>query len=138
MRSRNRLSACYRNWVGNSDALHATPFLHDTTIKNVIVTDAGKFSGIVDVDDLCFGDPRFVAALTHVALLAHEHPADYAGHLMHAAGWRDDHLYRLYVAVIFIGFMSEHGQRFNGNQQPSLAADRAKLFSLYRSALGDL
>lgn len=123
---------------GELDAMGATPFLHDTTTKNVIVTDAGTFSGIVDVDDLCFGDPRFVAALTHVALLAHERPAYYAGYLMQAAGWRDDHLYRLYVAVIFLGFMSEHGQRFNGNPQPSSAEDRAKLFELYRNALGDL
>lgn len=46
------------------DALPPLPFLHDTTTKNVIVTPEGTFSGIVDVDDLCFGDPRYVAALT--------------------------------------------------------------------------
>jgi len=40
------------------DALEPIPFLHDTTTKNVIVTPEGAFSGIVDVDDLCFGDPR--------------------------------------------------------------------------------
>ena len=40
------------------DALSPVPFLHDTTTKNVIVTPEGSFSGIVDVDDLCFGDPR--------------------------------------------------------------------------------
>jgi aminoglycoside phosphotransferase (APT) family kinase protein len=50
------------------DAQPATPFLHDTTTKNVIVTADGRFSGIVDVDDLCFGDPRYVVALTRVAL----------------------------------------------------------------------
>ena len=42
------------------DALAPIPFLHDTTTKNVIVTAGGTFSGIVDVDDLCFGDPRYV------------------------------------------------------------------------------
>lgn len=34
------------------DAVSPTPFLHDTTTRNVIVTAEGAFSGIVDVDDL--------------------------------------------------------------------------------------
>ncbi len=46
------------------DALPLTAFLPDTSTKNVIVTDDGKFSGIVDVDELCYRDPRQVAALT--------------------------------------------------------------------------
>jgi len=46
------------------DALPPIAFLHDTTTKNVIVTPGGTFSGIVDVDDLCFGDPRHVVVLT--------------------------------------------------------------------------
>jgi hypothetical protein len=41
------------------DAIRATPFLHDTTTKNVIVTHDGVVSGIVDVDDLCFGDLKW-------------------------------------------------------------------------------
>jgi hypothetical protein len=57
---------------------------------------------------------------------------------MQAAGWEDDHLNRLYVAVIFLGFMSEHGQRFNGNQRPSLPDARAKLLGLYEDALAEL
>ena len=54
---------------GEIDRIEATPFLHDTTTKNVIVTQEGTFSGIVDVDDLCFGDPRYPAALTLAALM---------------------------------------------------------------------
>jgi len=119
------------------DAIPATPFLHDTTTKNVIVTTDGTFSGIVDVDDLCFGDPRFVTALTEVALRANGLPATYSDYLMEAAGWKDDHLNRLYVAVIFLGFMSEHGQPYNGNQRPSQPEARAKLLALYEGALRD-
>jgi aminoglycoside phosphotransferase (APT) family kinase protein len=51
------------------DSLPPIPFLHDTTTKNVIVTPGGTFSGIVDVDDLCFGDPRYVVALTLASTL---------------------------------------------------------------------
>lgn len=128
----------HQRLLAELDRAPATPFLHDTTTKNVIVTDDGAFSGIVDVDDLCFGDPRFVAALTYVALRSHDLPADYAGYLMQAAGWADDHLYRLYIAVIFLGFMSEHGQRFNDNQPDSTAEDRAKLLALYDDAVSVL
>jgi aminoglycoside phosphotransferase len=52
------------------DRVSPTPFLHDTTTRNVIVTPEGGFSGIVDVDDLCFGDPRYPAALTMAVLMA--------------------------------------------------------------------
>ena len=56
------------------DGLPSIPFLHNTTTKNVVVTDTGTFSGIVDVDDLCFGDPRYVGALTLAALKSAQLP----------------------------------------------------------------
>jgi aminoglycoside phosphotransferase (APT) family kinase protein len=120
------------------DAQAATPFLHDTTTKNVIVTPGGAFSGIVDVDDLCFGDPRFAVALTLVALLAHGESSIYADIWMKAAGLSSDALFRLYVLTIVIGFMSEHGQTFNGNQPLSRAEDRAHLTRLYMSAIDQI
>lgn len=41
------------------------PFLWDASERNVLIHE-GKISGIVDVDDLCFGDPLFVIGLTHL------------------------------------------------------------------------
>ena len=58
------------------DAIRPTPFLDDTTTKNVIV-DRGALSGIVDVDWLCYGDPLFPIALTRAALLSEELDTDY-------------------------------------------------------------
>ena len=52
------------------DRIPSRTFLHDTTTKNVLITHDGSFSGIVDVDDFCFGDPRFVASLTLAAICA--------------------------------------------------------------------
>ena len=92
------------------DALPATAFLHDTTTRNVIVTPAGSLSGIVDVDDLCFGDPRYTPALTMAVLLAHNGPVAYVEHWMRVAGQRDNGLFRLYVALFLVDLMSEHGQ----------------------------
>lgn len=118
-----------------AEAQPATPFLHDTTTKNVIVTPDGTFSGIVDVDDLCFGDPRFVVALTRAALTAFGGPVAYTETWMRLAGFRDDRLFRFYVAACLLDFLSEEGQVFNGNQRPTSPEARQRLLDLYRDAL---
>ncbi len=107
------LFAVLQDMEGVLNAVAPTPFLHDTTTKNVIVTAEGRFSGIVDVDDLCFGDPRFAVALTWVALLTRGLPLDYTATWMRVAGFADDRLFRVYLALILAGFMSERGMQFN-------------------------
>jgi aminoglycoside phosphotransferase (APT) family kinase protein len=132
------LEAAFAGLRQEADDQPATPFLHDTTTKNVIVTAAGVFSGIVDVDDLCFGDPRFVVALTFAALTAFGGPIAYAHSWMGLAGFRDDRLFRFYVALFLLDFLSEEGQVFNGNQRPTSAPGRQRLLDLYTSALQPL
>jgi aminoglycoside phosphotransferase len=117
------------------DALSPVPFLHDTTIKNVIVAPEGSFSGIVDVDDLCFGDPRYVVALTFASLRASDGPTHYVDAWMNAAGYRNDRIFRLYVDLFLVDFMSEHGQEFNGNVPPSSAGDRGRLLRVFKESL---
>lgn len=117
------------------DAIPAVPFLHDTTTRNVIVTPEGRFSGIVDVDDLCFGDPRWAPALTRAVLLAHAWPNQYVDFWMQAAGHLDDGLFRFYVAVFLLDLMSEHGQRFNGNERPSTAEARTAVLRAFEDAV---
>ncbi|HEY9217946.1 MAG TPA: aminoglycoside phosphotransferase family protein [Phenylobacterium sp.] len=122
-----------------ADRVEATPFLHDTTTKNVIVTDAGDFSGIVDVDDLCYGDPRYAMALTTASLLASEPGAlDYVRAWMASAGAADDDLFRLYVVLFLVDFMSEHALAFNGNRAASSKDARAALEQVFRRALQDV
>jgi aminoglycoside phosphotransferase len=118
--------------------LDTTPpvaFLHDTTTKNVIVTLEGTFSGIVDVDDLCFGDPRYAAALTLAALKAFGGPVYYVDAWLRSANFADDKLFRLYVALFIVDFMSEHGKAFNGNPMPSSAEQRASLNQVFADCL---
>ena len=119
------------------DAMAPTPFLHDTTTKNVIVTPEGDFSGIVDVDDLCFGDPRYAPSLTRAALLVHGGPQLYVTAWLDRIGLADDAVFALYVAAFLLDFMSEHGMTFNGNQRPSEPADRDRLSLLLAHTLRD-
>ena len=114
------------------DAQPATPFLHDTTTRNVIIAPQGVLSGIVDVDDLCFGDPRYPAALTLAALLGVGGPTSYVEAWLSAAGQADDRLFRLYVAIFLLDLMSEDGLVFNGNERPREPSARAALLNAFR------
>ncbi len=117
------------------DRMPATPFLHDTTTKNVIVAPDGSLSGIVDVDDLCFGDPRYAAALTLAALSGYGGPSGYVEHWLRHAGAEDDAMFRLYVVVLLLDLMGEHGNVFNGNQRRSTAQARASLMGALQANL---
>jgi aminoglycoside phosphotransferase len=117
------------------DALPPVPFLHDTTTKNVIVTPGGSFSGIVDVDDLCFGDPRYVTALTLASLRTFDGPAHYVDAWMNAANQPVDRIFRLYVALFLVDFISEYGQEFNGNALPSSVDCRKRLLGTFAESL---
>jgi aminoglycoside phosphotransferase (APT) family kinase protein len=109
------------------DQIEAVPFLHDTTTKNVIVASDGSLSGIVDVDDLCYGDPRYPAALTLAVLMAYGGPVEYVSAWLRHAKQPDDPTFRLYVSLFLLDLMAEHGQRFNGNERPSVPDARASL-----------
>ena len=109
------------------DRVSPTPFLHDTTTRNVIVTVQGGFSGIVDVDDLCFGDPRYPAALTMAVLMAQGGPVAYVKAWLLYAEQKDDPVFWLYVSAFLLDLMPEHGQTFNGNERPSTPGARRSL-----------
>lgn len=100
-----------------ANQIQAIPFLHDTTTKNVIVAPNGQFSGIVDIDDLCWGDPRFAAALTLAAIKAFGGSRHYVAAWMRSAKFKDDRLFRAYVALFVLDFLSEQGTTFNGNER---------------------
>lgn len=120
------------------DALPPIPFLHDTTTKNVIVTPEGSFSGIVDVDDLCFGDPRYVVALTLTSLMASGGPTRYVEAWMNSANFPNDRIFRLYVALFIVDLMSEHGQEFNGNLMSSSTDRRNRLLRIFTEHLQNI
>jgi hypothetical protein len=117
------------------DRIEPIPFLHDTTTKNVIVAPDGNFSGIVDVDGLCFGDPRYPAALTLAVLLAYGGPTEYVSAWLRHAKESDDSTFRLCVVLFLLDLMSEHGQTFNGNERQSCSEDRTSLQRAFEDGL---
>jgi hypothetical protein len=117
-----------------------TPFLDDTTTKNVIVHE-GRLSGIVDVDWLCFGDPLFTPALTNMALLSRRQETDYieywCGQLDLSPVQR--RVLTLYTAIFCVGFLSEQGMQFNKDAPPNIDEDEiAKLLTILDDLLTEL
>jgi Ser/Thr protein kinase RdoA (MazF antagonist) len=97
------------NWEQELRSIRAKPFLWDASERNVII-DRGKITGIVDVDDLCFGDPLFVLALTYVALENEGHDTLYADYWAEALQLDEEALFRLEFYRLFyaIVFMRQH------------------------------
>ena len=98
-----------------------TPFLDDTTTRNVIV-DRGVFQGIVDVDGIACGDPLFVPALTRMSLLSRGFDTFYTdawAERLQLSRQRLRHL-DLYTAMFAVNFLGELGQRFNLDAPPSV------------------
>ena len=117
---------------GYLDRVRATPFLHDITTKNVIVHE-GRLSGIVDVDDVCFGDPLLLIALIRMALWANGRDLAYVGMWLDIV--RPDAeqcaALDLYTLQHCIDFMSELGQRFNRGEAAIEPAYLARLRAIH-------
>ena len=110
----DRVEAAANGFTDYFARVQPIPFLHDITTKNVII-DGARLNGIVDVDDLCFGDPLFLVGLIRMALLANDHSAAYADAWLDVLGPDRDQCAALdfYTALFCLAFMSELGHRFN-------------------------
>jgi len=120
-------------------SIEPRPFLHDTTTKNVMV-HAGRVSGIVDVDDFCFGDRLFTPGLTWASLLARGWPADYVDPCWTGALALDSSAkqrLRLYAACFCIDLLGELGQTFGDRLVPTNDLIRARLLEAVSTLLGE-
>lgn len=110
----DRVTEALRDIDGYLHDVEPVPFLHDTTSKNVLVNEQGLV-GIVDIDDLCFGDRLYVLSLTHMSALSGRFPPDYVESWIEA--WKLSPIQRqvlkVYTAINCVGFIGEVGQRFN-------------------------
>jgi len=113
------------------------PFLWDASERNVLVHNA-KITGIVDVDEICFGDPLFVIALTSTCLELEGFDTAYSDYW--AAGLNLDksaqarlNFYKLFYAV---AFMRKHSMQTANSKMIML--DIEKLLSIFHHSLDRL
>ena len=135
----DRVQRQARRFAAYLDTVRPTPFLDDTTTKNVIVHQ-GRLSGILDVDWVCFGDPLFTVALTRTALLSMGESLDYTDYWCELLELTPEQheIIRFYTALFCVDFMSELGQRFNQAPVPPLpAAHRLRLETILADQLID-
>ncbi len=115
----DRVATRARKFQSYFSGVRPTPFLDDVTTKNVLV-HAGRLSGIVDVDWLCFGDSLFTIALTRASLLSSGANTEYTDHWCKVLDLSEEQrrVVRFYTALFCVDFMSEFGQRFNHGVEP--------------------
>jgi len=109
------------------EQVRPTAFLDDATTKNVLVYQR-RFSGIVDVDEVCFGDSRLTLGLTQASLLFAGFSTDYVDYWLELTGGGDEAraVVDFYSALFCVRFLSEQGQAFNkerGETDPAKIAD---------------
>jgi aminoglycoside phosphotransferase (APT) family kinase protein len=88
--------------------------------------DQGRLTGVVDVDQLCFGDPLLTLGLTKMALRTNANDVDYVEHWMNLLGL-DKQLRQVvdaYTLLFCVDFMSELGQRFNREDRPEIDVEK--------------
>jgi hypothetical protein len=115
------------------DAIPALAFMAEPPSRDAIVTEAGRYSGLVDVDRLGWGDPRFVIAGTLFDLLDAEKPTGFTDAWLALAGASADAGFWLYVAIAGAAVMAEFGTVRQGR-----IGDRDRLDRLMSQVLAKL
>jgi Ser/Thr protein kinase RdoA (MazF antagonist) len=113
-------------------AVEPRAFFDDATTKNVLVHE-GRFSGLVDLDWLCFGDRLYTVALTRMSLLESGGDQDYIEFLSTEEGL-DGRLRVLsfYTLAFCVDFMGGLGMQFNKPEKPFVTEEqKARLIGLY-------
>ena len=94
----------------------------------------GELSGIVDVDEICYGDPLFVIGLTNMALLSMQADTKYIDYWLDEIGATDEQRRAVmhYTLLFCVDFMGEQGMLF-GNDNTILYNEETATFlsSLY-------
>lgn len=119
-------------------AVTAIPFLPEPATATVVVGDDGRLSGLVDVNGLCWGDPRYAVAATYVALRNGDQPTDFAEAWAALAGQPRDRLFWLYAATAAIQLMGEYGRTDLGTAIGFTANNKRRLQRLVTELLGEL
>lgn len=120
-----------------ADPVPATPFLWDMGDRNLPVS-GGRVTGIVDVDDICYGDPLYTTALADAAFLKEGWDTVYVDRWLTHYPMTQSVQLRFAACRLFwlVSFMRSAGQaRGNGNTEPDR---RERLVELIDREISDL
>jgi Ser/Thr protein kinase RdoA (MazF antagonist) len=115
----DRVEGFLADFADYFSTIQPIPFFDDATTKNVLVHD-GRFSGLVDLDWICFGDRVFTIALTRMSLLSSHGSPTYIDYLVAEENLSAAQLRALdfYTTVFCVDFMGELGMAFNRETAP--------------------
>jgi hypothetical protein len=133
-----RVRSKLNNYSAYFRAIKPVPFMDDTTTKNVLIK-GDKIVGIVDVDQLCFGDPLLTLGLTRMALLNRSFDLTYAEQWadLLQLDQRQTEIINVYTLMFCLDFMSELGQRFNRNRESRVDGERFRSLASNFGKLAD-
>jgi hypothetical protein len=99
---------------------------------------AGKITGIVDVDNMCFGDPLLVIALTSVSLAVEGFDTKYTDYWAKLLNLNYQEKYRLTFYQLFYvtAFMSKQGLQTTNSKK--VIFNTKILHQLYKQAFESL
>ena len=114
-------------------AVESVAFLYDLNVRNVIVSN-GRMSGIIDVDEVWFGDPLLAIGRGKTLLLAMQQETDYIDYWCDYLEASSEMLRMidLYALLYCVRFMATSGQRLNGNY--SIQTDPQNIVALKTAA----
>ncbi len=118
-------------------AVRPVAFLYDACVRNVIVSE-GRVSGVIDVDEVWYGDPLLAVGRGKTILRLMEQETDY---ITYWAEWLNLSEFQLrivdlYALLYCVRFMGTLGQRLNGNKSVQTDLSKAGLLEeLTRSFL---
>lgn len=134
------VKAMLPGFSGYFASIRPQPFLDDATTKNVLV-DRGRLSGIVDIDQLCFGDRLYCIALTRMSLLQCGYDTTYIGYLAGCSTLNQTEMRMLdfYTLVFCLDFMAEIGQTFNKEEPLAVSeSEKERMLAVYHQLLEKL
>ncbi|MCL2774092.1 MAG: phosphotransferase [Oscillospiraceae bacterium] len=114
-----------------------TAYLNDIQTNNVLIHD-GKLEGIVDIDEIGYGDPFRIVGLTNSILLFMNEDTKYIDY------WLDEikantiqrKVVTFYTLLYCIGLMGERGSKFGNDTVVPVNQDEVKLLnSIYNKLL---
>lgn len=117
----NKIYSIMDKLKANLDTVLPTAFLRDIGERNVLVKQ-GRITGVIDIDDICFGDSLLVIALTHIALREKGYDTEYTDawqNLLNLDSNAQDRL-ELYKIFYALSFLRLHGQKTTNNQDTHL------------------